>query len=187
MSPFHLKRENANHIRMVYSDHNPVTIETNLLIKQIDTEESKRRRVLTEEGRMRYRMELEEREVSKIWDRVEDLQETYTKWQKEVEEIKCKHEQVRKMTKKRNTKTMRLLLKEKKELKGNMRKEGNNTSKMEKLQTLKKRILDEEAESYYRRLQKTCNDITKDGKFNSGKFWEVKKGDCSVTCVTFGE
>ena len=79
------------------------------------------------------------------------------------------------MTKKRKTKTMRLLMKEKKELKGNMRKEGNNATKMEKLQTLKKRILDEDAENYYRRLQKTCNDITKDGKFNSGKFWEVKK------------
>ena len=79
------------------------------------------------------------------------------------------------MTKKRKTKTMRLLMKEKKKLKENMRKVGNDDRNMEKLQNLKEQILDEEAENYYRRLRKTVDEISINGKFNSGKFWEVKK------------
>ena len=100
MSPFRLKRESKKRIRSVYSDHNPIIMETNLLIKQIDTEERKKRQVLTAEGKIKYKEELEEREVSKIWDQVDDIQETYKKWQTEVEKIKKKHEQTRKMTKK---------------------------------------------------------------------------------------
>ena len=65
MSPFNLKREGKN-IRMVYSDHNPIIVETNLVLKQIKTEESRKREVMTEEGKENYRRELEEKEIRKI-------------------------------------------------------------------------------------------------------------------------
>ena len=113
--------------------------------------------------------------MSKIWEQVNNIDVTYKKWQTQVEEIKRKHEQTRKMTKKRKTKTMRLLMKEKKELKKNMRIKGNDNGSMEKLRNLKEQILSEEAENYYRRLRRTCEEISKNGKFNSGSFWEVKK------------
>ena len=55
ISPFHLKRENANKIRTIYSDHNPIVVETDLVMKQIKTEEEKKRRVLTDEGKLKYK------------------------------------------------------------------------------------------------------------------------------------
>ena len=174
MSPFHLKRSKRV-IRSVYSDHNPIIMETDLVMKQTDEEENKKRQVLTPEGMLNYERELEERKVSKIWEQVNNIDVTYKKWQTQVEEIKRKHEQTRKMTKKRKTKTMRLLMKEKKELKKNMRIKGNDNGSMEKLRNLKEQILSEEAENYYRRLRRTCEEISKNGKFNSGSFWEVKK------------
>ena len=129
--------------------------------------------VLTEEGAKKYREELEAREISKIWDHVEDLQETYEKWCKEVEKVKKKHEQEREIKKKRSSKTSRKLMKEKKEVKRKLR-EGDEKAK-EKLDTLKEQILNEENEGYYRRLKKTSEEISQNGKLNSGGFWKVKK------------
>ena len=108
-------------IKMVYSDHKPIMIKTDLIMKQIKTEENNRRRVMTEEGREKYKKELEEREISRVWDNVEDLQETYKKWCAEVEEVKTKHEVIRKTTTKRRSKTMRLLIQEKKRVKDQMK------------------------------------------------------------------
>ena len=71
ISPFNLKRERKG-IRMVYSDHNPIVVETNLVLKQIKTEESRKRKVMTEEGKEKYRKELEEKKIHRIWDDVQD-------------------------------------------------------------------------------------------------------------------
>ena len=65
VAPFHLKRLSAKKIKTVYSDHNPIIMETNLVMKQIDAEEKKKRRVLTEEGKVKYRQELEEKKSAK--------------------------------------------------------------------------------------------------------------------------
>ena len=174
ISPFHLKRENAMKIRTIYSDHNPIIVETNLVMKQIATEESRRRRVMTDEGKLKYNKELKENKVSQIWDGAENLQETYVKWWTEVERIKTKNEQVRKLTRKRKSKTMRLLLKEKKKQKNELRL-NKNEDEMAKLNDLKRRIVEEETDSYYRRLMKTCEEITRNGRFDSSNFLKVKK------------
>ena len=65
-------------------------------------------------------------------------------------------------------------MKEKKRIKKEMRC-GKSEINKEKLERLKEQILNEESENYYRRLQKTCDEISKNGRFSSGKFWEVKK------------
>ena len=173
MSAFNLKRKRKD-IKMVYSDHKPIMIKTDLIMKQIKTEENNRRRVMTEEGREKYKKELEEREISRVWDNVEDLQETYKKWCAEVEEVKTKHEVIRKTTTKRRSKTMRLLIQEKKRVKDQMKINGQEKD-MEQLKRLKEQMMEEEKETYWRKLQKNCEEIRKNGKFDSGGFWKVKK------------
>ena len=111
-------------------------------------------------------MELAEKKVSKIWDHPEDVQEAYNKWWTEVEEAKTKNEQIRKLTKKRRSKTMRLLMKEK-----SLRLKASERE-MLKLNELKEQMLNEEHESYYRKLMKTCEELSKNG---SGNFLKVKK------------
>ena len=175
LSPFHLKRESAKNIRTIYSDHNPIIIETDLVMKQIKTEEGRKRRILTDEGKVRYRNELAEKKISRIWENPKDLQKAYQDWQKEVEETKNKFEQVRKITKKRRSKTLRLLMKEKKRVKEELREKECSVEDMEKLQELKEKILNEEQEGYYRKLMKTCEEVSLNGRFNSGNFLKVKK------------
>ena len=63
-------------------------------------------------------------------------------------------------------------MKEKKELK---RKLNETENGLEKLNELKEKVQMEEHESYYRKLKKNCEEISKDGKFNSGGFWRLKK------------
>ena len=96
------------------------------------------------------------------------------KWWTEVERIKTKNEQVRKLTSRRKSKTMRLLLKEKKILKKELRL-NKNEDEIAKLKDLKRRIVDEENDSYYRRLMRTCEEITRNGRFDSSNFLKVKK------------
>ena len=69
---------------------------------------------------------------------------------------------------------MRLLMKQKKEMKEQMR-HRNNDEDMDRLQKLKEQILQEESENYYRRLKKTCEEISQHGKLNSGGFRKFKK------------
>ena len=69
---------------------------------------------------------------------------------------------------------MRLLLKEKKNVKKELAEEKTE-EKMERLNQIKEQVLQEEKESYYRRLTKTCEEIRVNGKFNSGGFWKLVK------------
>ena len=57
---------------------------------------------------------MEKKKVSKIWDGENDVLETYRKWEKTVMETRVENETIRRTTDKRRSKTMRLLMKEKK-------------------------------------------------------------------------
>ena len=98
----------------------------------------------------------------------------YEKWCREVEEVKRKHEEVRKITKKRRSKTLRLLMQEKKKLKGELRAEYKIETRA-KLEELKAQVLEEEKNTYFRKLKKNCEEMRKNGKFSSAGFWKVKK------------
>ena len=66
---------------------------------------------------------------------------------------------------------MRLLMKEKKRVKKSLRLKASERE-MLKLNELKEQMLNEEHESYYRKLMKTCEELSKNG---SGNFLKVKK------------
>ena len=65
-------------------------------------------------------------------------------------------------------------MQEKKRVKEQMRKDGSHGD-MERLNRLKEQMMDEEKNTYYRKLQKNCEEIRKNGKFNSAGFWKVKR------------
>ena len=174
ISPFHLKRESARKIKTIYSDHNPMTLKTDLIKMKIQTEERKRKTIMTEEGREKYKQDLQKHKISKIFDDTTNLEEAYEKWTGRVMEIRKKNETTRKMLEKKKSKTMRLLLKEKKKVKKELNKEKTEEM-MEKLEEIKRKVLREEEESYYRRLTKTSTEIKVNGKFNSGGFWKLAK------------
>ena len=174
ISPFHLKQVTTKKIKTIYSDHNPITVKTDLIMMKIQTQEKQKKIVMTKEGRERYKTELQKEGISKIFDESDDIEEVYEKWEKKVMEIRKKNETTRKLTEKRVSKSMRLLMKEKKKIKKEM-KDGKTEEQMEKLNMIKEQVLQEEAESYYRRLKKNCEEIKVNGKFNSGGFWKLAK------------
>ena len=175
ISPFHLKRVNAKKIRTIYSDHNPIMVETDLVLMQKEMMEKRKKAVLTKEGREKYHNDLQRKEISKVWNNPDkSVQEMYDEWEKLVIETRKDNETIRKTNSKRKSKTMRLLMKEKKKLKEEMKTEEGEKD-MTYLNELKEKIITEEQESYYRKLKKNCEEIRKDGKFNSGGFWKLKK------------
>ena len=174
ISPFNLKQINSKKIKMVYSDHNPIVVKTDLVMMRIQTIEKIKKTVMTKEGREKYKLDLQRERVSKIFDEMANIEELYEKWESKVMEIRKKNETTRKLTEKRGSKTMRLLLKEKKTIKKELA-EQKTGEKMEKLNQIKEQVLQEEKESYYRRLTKTCEEIRVNGKFNSGGFWKLVK------------
>ena len=174
ISPFNLKRINSKKIKMVYSDHNPIVIKTDLILMSIQTMEKRKRTVMTKEGREKYKLDLQKEGVSNIFNETGDIEEVYEKWESKVMEIRKNNETVRKLTEKRRSKTMRLLLKEKKMIKKELA-EQKTEENMEKLNQIKEQVMQEEAESYYRRLKKTCEEIKVNGKFSSGGFWKLVK------------
>ena len=147
LSPFHLKRVNAKKIKMIYSDHNPVVVKTDLVLMKKQTQEKQKKTVMTKEGREKYKMDLQREKVSKAFDDSADIEEMYEKWERKVMEIRKKNETTRKITDKRVSKSMRLLLKEKKNIKRELAEEKTE-EKMEKLNRKKEQVLREEEESY---------------------------------------
>ena len=174
-APFNLKKD-GQEIKMIYSDLNPMILETNLVMKEIKKLEEVKKLVMTEDGYKGYKKEINDKKVSTIWDRDEDFQEKYTKWSEEILSIKRKYEQVRKPTTKCRSKTMRLLIKEKRKLKGDRMNEREKEKKEEiqlKIEELKKEMIKEEKEHKYRKLIKTGESIFKNGKIDSGGFWKL--------------
>ena len=175
LSPFRLKRETSKKIRMVYSDHNPIIVETDLVTMMVELMEKKKRAVMTRDGREKYKKDLQKMKISQIWDNSKDsIQDMYDKWEEQVMQTRKQNETIKKSNYKRKSKTMRMLMSEKKKLKGQM-KGSTDDGGLEKLKELKEKILLEEHESYYRKLKKNCEEISKDGRFNSGGFWKLKK------------
>ena len=107
ISPFHLKKEKGGEIRTIYSDHNPITLKTDLVMMRAQAEVKKKKKTMTKEGREKYCQELQEIQLSKLWDKSGSLQEKYDKWERTVMQIRKKHEQVRKNYKKRISKSIR--------------------------------------------------------------------------------
>ena len=122
ISPFHLKRESAKKIRTIYSDHNPIVLKTDLIMMKIQTEERKKKTIMTKEGKEKYKNDIQKQKVSKIFDESSNIEEVYEKWGNMVMEIRKKNETTRKILQKKMSKTMRLLMKEKKNLKKNLQK-----------------------------------------------------------------
>ena len=158
ISPFNVRKDAKTKTKMVYSDHNPIVIETNLILKQIETEEKTKKYIMTEDGWSKYRKEIQEKKVSEIWEGAEDVQMTYEKWCKEISEIKTKHEEARKRTKKRTSKTLRLLMKQKKVMKDQLQANATPEAKA-KFEELKLKVIEEEQEACYGKLRRNCDEI----------------------------
>ena len=144
ISPFNLKQINTKKIKMVYSDDNPIVVKTDLVLMKIQTQEKRKKIVMTREGREKYNLDLQKEGVSKLFDESDNIEEAYVKWESKVMEIRKKNETTRKLTEKRVSKSMRLLLKEKKNLKKELA-EQKTQEKMEKLNQIKEQVLREEA------------------------------------------
>jgi hypothetical protein len=58
-APFRLKSMEGGAIQTVYSDHNPMILKTNLIVKEQEKYKNSIRRIITEDGYKRYCEELE--------------------------------------------------------------------------------------------------------------------------------
>ena len=181
-APFRLKNIEGGSIQTVYSDHNPMILKTNLILKEQEKYKSRIKRIITEDGYKKYCEELEKEKVADIWNKTASLQEKYDEWSQKVMDIRKKHEELRKPKRKQRSKTMRLLLAKKKqlnELKNNAQSKETKDEIHKEMMALKEMIILEEKDHKYRRLMKTTESLCKNGKFDSGSFWELQKREKS--------
>jgi hypothetical protein len=93
-------------------------------------------------------------------------------------DIRKKHEEEKKPKRKQRSKTMRLSLSKKKQL-NNLKKNAQSKEMKDKVHKeillLQEKIVLEEKNHKYRRLMKTSESLCKNGKFDSGSFWELQK------------
>ena len=172
-APFHVTEEGGQ-TRTVYSDHNPMILETNYVLKEIKKVEDGTKSVMTPDGYKKYKEEIDKEKVSAVWDKDASVQQKYTEWSQMILNIKEKHETVLKPKAKRKSKTMRMLLQEKKKLKI-MVKTTRDEELEKRIKILKERIIKEKCDRRYRRLIKTCEKICKKGQLDSGGFWQLQK------------
>ncbi len=126
----------------------------------------------------RYQAILKEKQVSKLWATSnEDLQEVYAQWETKVMTIKKTCE--KKRGKPKDCKKITDLRRAKKRIRGEMESEKNEqeTDTMRKrLQLLSHHIDKEKLEQNTRKICKTVNMITKEGRgVNENAFWKYKR------------
>ena len=149
-------------------------LETNYVLKEIKKVEDGTKSVMTPDGYKKYKEEIDKEKVSAVWDKDASVQQKYTEWSQMILNIKEKHKTVLKPKAKRKSKTMRMLLQEKKKLKI-MVKTTRDEELEKRIKILKERIIKEKCDRRYRRLIKTCEKICTKGQLDSGRFWQLQK------------
>ncbi len=176
-APYHVKKEGTE-VRKIFSDHNPMILKTNLVMMEIKKKEDSTYSVIKEENREAYKNEIQENQISKIWDEDMDLQEKYTQWSGKVFEIRQKHATLKKTRRKQCSKTRRLMKLERRKMK---KQRGTMTDNEEKarltgeIKNIQERIAEEESNERYRKIMKVTESICNNGRIDSGSFAKLCK------------
>ena len=159
-----------------YTDHCMITTTWELSLQ-----EDRRKTyamVIDKDGWEKFRERIKAEHVSNIIND-EDIQKTYSKWNRRVVEIKescCKRVKIRK-----KWKVCRKLFTEKKKLK-RLLKQTREKHLIKELKDRKEniqRMIDEqEQEKEYTRINKIVDEIKKSGGVNSNCFWETRRKLC---------
>ena len=108
-APYRIKKEGKK-VRKIFSDHNPMIVKTNMLMKQVIKKEDDTIVVIKKENVEAYKQEIQDQKISKIWDEEGTLQEKYTMWCEKVDEIRQNHSIVKKARRRKQcSKTRRLM------------------------------------------------------------------------------
>ena len=186
IAPFRLKKENGVVVTK-YSDHNCMLLNMNLLLKEKEKYQMETRTIMTEENYKSFAHDLKTEKVSSIWNQSISFQDKYNQWSRKVIEVRNKNATIKKPKRKQRSKALRELLQKKKQLKKDWKNEENEDEASiiyNEIQKLKEMIVQEEQEHNYRRMLKTIETITKDGRFDSGGFWEFQKKMRRKKCDT---
>ena len=172
-------KEDEGTLRTVYSDHNVISIRLNWIDLEKERHmQTSTRKFMTKEGRLKYTRDIQEAEISKIWDKKGTLQKRYDEWTREVDRIRQNNEKEVKRKKTSMSKQGRLMNTLRKKLKKE-RKEATEDEERERLQAeidqLKKDIHEEEKQSKVRKIEKVVQEIRCGGQLNGGAFWKLKK------------
>ncbi len=177
-APYHIKKEGKK-ARKIFSDHNPMIVKTNMLMKEAIKKEDDTIFVIKKENVEAYKQEIQDQQISKIWDAEGSLQEKYTMWCDKVDEIRQNHSIVKKARRrKQRSKTRRLMELERRKLK-KLRESENNIEEKEKIhceiKSIQIKIAEEESSERYRKVMKVTESICNDGRIDSGSFWKLNK------------
>ena len=156
------------------SDHNMIIARFNWMIDNETPKEAKKM-VITTKGYSRIKKEINERKLSKIWERNETFEVLYGEWKQEIDNIVNKNTTCIKKTNKR--KSIKLMIRTKKHLK----KEAKKASKEKRYQLVGKiklideRINKEDQKQHQDKLEKVVEKLKHKNGLNVPNMWEIVK------------
>ena len=169
MSPMRIiKKDGINTI--VYSDHNVIKISINWTTGYTSESLGRDSKIMSTNGYRKYREHLTKIGISKIWKEDGDLQEKYERWDRLVKEIKEKYETRKKKNKGRKvSRQLRRCIRE-------IKKDKHNRDIAEtRIAILKEEIINEEKASFASKINRTVEELKKEGgAVDQGAFWKLK-------------
>ena len=151
-----IKKDGINTI--VYSDHNVIKISINWTTGYTSESLGRDSKIMSTNGYRKYREHLTKIGISKIWKEDGDLQEKYERWDRLVKEIKEKYETRKKKNKGRKvSRQLRRCIRE-------IKKDKHNRDIAEtRIVILKEEIINEEKASFASKINRTVEELKKEG------------------------
>ena len=171
-TPYHITKDGP-----IYTDHCAIMIKMDW--NAANKIEVKNNINITKDNINKFKEKTNENILTKIVRKKGNIKEKYSKWQKTMNEIMKKSFYIKKNPKKKQPKTIEILLKKKRKMKKEMKKEVNDKKRKQLLKVqltlMEEYIWKEEAKNNVKNIEKELEKLKKAGGTNSNAFWEFKK------------
>ena len=155
------------------SDHHLMTARFNWVLSEQRTDG--KRKITTKKGYAQIGQKMEEEEISRIFEEDSDIQTCYDKWKKKVEEIEESYKI--EIKKKNPRKSIKDLVKRKKEIKEKMKKVSKEERQtlIAKRKEIDEKIKDENRKQFENKIKKVVEKLRCERGVNGANVWEVLK------------
>ena len=166
-------RRDDDHITT--SDHNTIIAKFNWLIDERNKQSKQQKKVITAKGYSRIRKEINDKKISRIWEKEEPFENLYYEWKQQIDEIVERNStEVKKQNKR---KTIRLLIKAKKNLKAEVKKAPSKDrfNLVGRIKVLDEQIKKEDQRQFTCKINKVVERLRGKNGLNVPNMWEIVK------------
>ena len=180
IAPYKITKENGK-LKMIYSDHNVIKIQINLVGNQVGRRQTKPVMKYNETNLRKFKERTSQERLQDIWDKTDKTtQEKYKEWNENIMKIaKESFEEQQRKKKEISWKKIKLLMKAKRERQKELKKETNKQKKQmikEQITYLIEYIQKTTKEEEGNKVRKIVDQLHREG-LQSRTFWKFREKD----------